>query len=278
MRARGHSARPRAPLDRKWRDVAARRNIGAMRLALLLALIAVSAARVDSQTADSPKRFVIVHGAWGGGWDWRGVDSILTRLGHSVDRVTLTGLGDRMHLASPSIGLDTHIADVVNAIEFEKLTDVVLLGHSYGGMVITGVAERIPQRLRHLVYVDAFLPESGESLQKLSDAGFDAFVKQMGKDGMLVPPWVTQASQSPKDVPHPLKTFTDTLTLTNPAARAIAGTYILTIDKGATDDAFSRFAQRAAARKWRVHRMENTDHVPERSAPGALVALLRMVP
>jgi hypothetical protein len=103
-------------------------------------------------------------------------------------------------------------------------------------------------------------------------------VRNMAKDGMLVPPWVPATAQSPKDVPHPLKTFTDTLALTDPAARAIPGTYILTIDRGATDDSFSRFAQRASARKWRVHRMENTDHVPERSAPEALVALLRTVP
>lgn len=228
--------------------------------------------------ADAPRKFVIVHGAWGGGWDWRGVDSILTRLGHTVDRVTLTGLGDRVHLASSTVGLDTHVADVVNAIEFERLTDVVLVGHSYGGMVITGVAERIPQRIRHLVYVDAFLPQHGESVRSLADSGFNAMVRTMGRDGMLVPPWARPEMPWPKDVPHPLKTFTDTLALTNAAARALPGTYILTIDRGATDDSFSRHARRAAARGWTVHRMENTDHVPERSAPDALVSLLRRVP
>ena len=247
-------------------------------LATFCALIAAGASSAAAQANQSPKHFVIVHGAWGGGWDWRAVDSILTRQGHTVDRVTLTGLGDRVHLASPNIGLDTHITDVVNVIEFEKLTDVVLLGHSYGGMVITGVAERIPQRIRHLVYVDAFLPESGESVKKLADTGFDNMVTNMAKDGMLVPPWVTAAATTPKDVPHPLKTFTDTLALSSPAARALPGTYILTIDKGATTDSFDRYAARAAARKWRVHRMENTDHVPERSAIDALIALLVRVP
>ena len=247
-------------------------------LATFCALIAVGGSSAAAQANQSPKHFVIVHGAWGGGWDWRAVDSILTRQGHSVDRVTLTGLGDRVHLASPNIGLDTHITDVVNVIEFEKLTDVILLGHSYGGMVITGVAERIPQRIRHLVYVDAFLPESGESVKKLADTGFDNMVTNMAKDGMLVPPWVTAAATTPKDVPHPLKTFTDTLALSSPAARALPGTYILTIDKGATTDGFDRYAARAAARKWRVHRMENTDHVPERSAIDALIALLVRVP
>ena len=248
------------------------------RIASLFAVIAIGVSPASGQGAPSSKRFVIVHGAWGGGWDWRAIDSLLTRQGHTVDRVTLTGLGDRVHLASPNIGLDVHIADVVNAIEFEKLTDVVLVGHSYGGMVITGVAERIPQRIRHVVYLDAFLPEPGESVKKLSDTGFDNMVTNMAKDGMLVPPWVAPNTQPPKDVPHPLKTFTDTLVLSNPAARAIPGTYILTIDKGATTDAFSRYADRAAARKWRVERMENTDHIPERSAPTALTALLVRVP
>lgn len=236
------------------------------------------ALQLGAQSAAARKHFVIVHGAWGGGWDWRGIDSILTRQGHSVDRVTLTGLGERVHLASADIGLDTHITDVVNAIEFEKLNDVVLIGHSYGGMVITGVAERIPQRIRHLVYVDAFLPEHGESVKKLADAGFDAMVTNMAKDGMLVPPWAQPEASVPKDVPHPLKTFTDTLILTNHEARALPGTYILTIDRNATQDGFDRYAKRAGARKWRVHRMENTDHVPERSAPDALAALLRQVP
>ena len=252
--------------------------IRGLRLVATAVLFALASSDAGGQPAASGKHFVIVHGAWGGGWDWRTIDSILTRQGHTVDRVTLTGLGDRVHLASSDIGLDTHITDVVNVIEFERLTDVVLVGHSYGGMVITGVAERIPQRIRHLVYLDAFLPESGESVKKLADRGFDQMVADMGKDGMLVPPWVGADVQAPKDVPHPLKTFVDTLVLRNPAARTIPGTYILTIDKGATTDAFTHHAERAAARKWRVHRMENTDHVPERSAPDALARLLVGVP
>src|SRR5256886_12183971 len=105
--------------------------------------------------------YVIVHGAWGGGWDWITVDSMLTRHGHRVVRVTLTGLGERLHLASPDVGLETHINDVVNKIVWDDLHDVVLVGHSYGGMVITGVADRLPQRVRRLGYPEAFLPHSG---------------------------------------------------------------------------------------------------------------------
>lgn len=221
--------------------------------------------------------YVIVHGAWGGGWDWRGIDSMLTAQGQRVYRVTLTGLGERIHLASPNIGLTTHIDDVVNTISWEQLKDVVVVGHSYGGMVITGVADRIPDRIRALIYLDAFLPESGESVVRLLGTEGASFITQNTKDGMIVAPWATAESSIPKDVPHPLKTFSDTLVLTNPATRQIRASYILTIDKGASQDDFSRYAARAKVRGWPVHQME-ADHTPERSARGALVQLLLRVP
>lgn len=107
--------------------------------------------------------FVLVHGAWHGGWCWRDVRSTLEESGHSVFTPTLTGLGERSHLLSPDIDLETHIADVVNLLEWEELENVILVGHSYGGMVITGVADRAKFRLRHVVYLDAFLPVDGES-------------------------------------------------------------------------------------------------------------------
>ncbi len=107
--------------------------------------------------------FVLVHGAWHGGWCWRDVAKILRKRGHDVFTPTLTGLGERSHLMSPDIDMNTHILDVVNVIEWEELDDVILVGHSYGGNVITGVADRIKDRLRHVVYLDAFIPEDGES-------------------------------------------------------------------------------------------------------------------
>jgi len=221
--------------------------------------------------------YVIVHGAWGGGWDWRVVDSLLSAQGHQVYRVTLTGLGERAHLANANIGLTTHICDVVNTISWEQLKDVVVVGHSYGGMVITGVADRIPERIRALIYLDAFLPESGESAMKLVGADGASFFAQNTRDGLIHPPWVTPDRPIPKDVPHPLKTFTDTLVLTNPAARQVRASYILTVDKGASTDGFSPYAARARARGWPVHQME-ADHTPERSAPRELVQLLLRLP
>ena len=106
--------------------------------------------------------FVLVHGAWHGGWCWRFVRDLLEKSGHRVHAPSLTGLGERKHLARPDIDLDTHIADIVSLLEMEDLSDVVLVGHSYGGMVITGVADRAPERIGRLVYLDAFVPEDGK--------------------------------------------------------------------------------------------------------------------
>jgi pimeloyl-ACP methyl ester carboxylesterase len=107
--------------------------------------------------------FVLVHGAWHGGWCWRRMVDALQKQGHRAFAVTLTGVGDRAHLLSPLITLETHIADVANTIEAEELQQVVLAVHSYAGMIGTALADRMPQRLKHLVYVDAVVPRPGES-------------------------------------------------------------------------------------------------------------------
>lgn len=107
--------------------------------------------------------YLLVHGAWGGAWYWRDTLAALIRAGHRAHAVTLTGVGERAHLLSPAIDLETHIADVIGALEAEELEDCTLVVHSYGGMLGTAVADRRPERLRHLVYVDAVLPAPGES-------------------------------------------------------------------------------------------------------------------
>jgi pimeloyl-ACP methyl ester carboxylesterase len=111
--------------------------------------------------------FVLVHGAWHGGWCWRDTAAALRAQGHAVVTPTHTGLGDKFHLSRQDITLETHIRDVCGIIEWEGLNDVVLCGHSYGGMVITGVADRMAQRIRSLVYLDAFIPQDGDSLISL---------------------------------------------------------------------------------------------------------------
>lgn len=107
--------------------------------------------------------FLLVHGGWHGGWCWRDVVRPLVLAGHRAHPVTLTGLGERAHLLTPSINLETHVVDVLAALEAEELREVTLVVHSYAGLVGTAVADRVPERLSHLVYVDAVVPEPGES-------------------------------------------------------------------------------------------------------------------
>lgn len=114
--------------------------------------------------------FVLVHGAWHGGWCWQRVTSLLQAQGHRVHAVTLTGLGERAHLLAPGITLDTHIDDVISAIEVEELHDVILAVHSYAGMIGTAVADRLGKHLKHLVYVDAVVPKPGESWSSTQSA------------------------------------------------------------------------------------------------------------
>jgi pimeloyl-ACP methyl ester carboxylesterase len=115
----------------------------------------------------SERVYVLVHPAWFGGWCWWKVAPLLCAAGHRVLTPTLTGLGEREHLAGPEVGLATHIDDVVNAVVYEDLADVVLVGNSSSGAVITGVRDRIPDRLRTVVYLDAFVPSDGQSILEL---------------------------------------------------------------------------------------------------------------
>src|ERR1043165_9348736 len=114
--------------------------------------------------------FVLVHGAWGGAHGFRKVRPLLRAAGHDVFTPSLTGIGERVHLTSPQVGLSTHISDVVNHVLYEDLDDIVLLGFSYGGMVVTGALEHIGTRVRHLVYLDAFVPGDGDSIRTLLGA------------------------------------------------------------------------------------------------------------
>ncbi|MFZ0513905.1 MAG: alpha/beta fold hydrolase, partial [Candidatus Nitrosopolaris sp.] len=107
--------------------------------------------------------FVLVHGSCHGGWCWKRVTPLLSKDSHEVYTPTLTGLGERSHSVSRDIGLDTHIRDIIQVLEYENLNEVTLVGHSYGGLVIGGVAEKIPERIRRLVYLDAYIPQDNKS-------------------------------------------------------------------------------------------------------------------
>jgi len=248
-------------------------------LCLSLSLMAAVAAQAQNKGAPlgHPPTIVLVHGAWGGSWAFRRVDELLTTHGFKIYRPQLTGEGERVHLARPDIGLETHIQDVVNTILYEDLHDIVLVGHSYGGMVITGVADRVPDRIRRLVYLDAFIPRDGESMMGLvGTRGAD--LSAMSKDGYIVPKWVGANEPPPHDEPQSLKTITDAIVLKNPAARALDATYILTVEQGTRpeNDEFYPQSLRAKANGWPVLTL-TANHNAQWSAPEALAAMLAEV-
>jgi pimeloyl-ACP methyl ester carboxylesterase len=163
--------------------------------------------------------YVLVHGAWGGSFSWKEFAPLLRERGHEVVTPSLTGLGEREHLSSPQVTLSTHIHDVVNAIDFEGLHDIILVGHSYGGMVVTGVVDRMSDRIAHIVYEDAFLPKDGESL---SDLGGGANFRERLEDGWKIPggdiPVNTpeEMERARKRRPMPIGTFEEKIHLSRP--------------------------------------------------------------
>lgn len=167
--------------------------------------------------------FVLVHGAWHGGWCWQRVTPLLAAAGYAVHAPTLTGLGERAHLAHRSIDLETHIADIVGLLEMEDLTGVALVGHSYGGMVITGVADRAGPRIERLVYLDAFVPLEGECVLDYWPAERRAELQaRAAATGFIAPtPLPDYGVTKPEDLawaeprcrPQPLATWTQPLLL-----------------------------------------------------------------
>ena len=141
-----------------------------------------------------PHTFVLVHGAWHGGWCWRRVADILEAKGHKVFTPTLTGLGERSHLLAKGIDVSTHVTDVVNLFKWEGLSDAVLCGHSYGGCVVSGIAERIATRIRSIVFLDAFIPDNGDSILELTGQAVIEATRAAERAGALgVPPRKAEA-------------------------------------------------------------------------------------
>src|SRR3974390_1734233 len=206
--------------------------------------------------------FVLVHGAWHGGWCWRRVAERLRRDGHAVFTPTLTGLGERSHLLRPGIDLATHVADIVNIMRWERLSDVVLCGHSYGGFVISGVAEEMSAAVRAIVFLDAFLPQSGDTILKLTGPAVqDSIRAALQRDELGVPPrpaegfggneadrqWVDSLC-----VPQPIATFTSPIALRGARERIARKTYIRA--KGYDNPAFDRaLASVETDPSWRSH-------------------------
>jgi len=218
----------------------------------------------NAQAQGGAKTFVLVHGAWHGGWCWRRVADRLEKQGHKVYAPTMTGLGERSHLLDGKINLATHVTDIVNVIKWEGLKDVVLIGHSYGGMIISGVAEQVPDAIGSIVFLDAFVPESGDSLaQKASQPVREAIAALAPKGEIAmkpVPAAVFRVNEQDrvwvdgKCTPHPLATLTDKITLTGAREKIAKKAYIRA--KGYPSVPFDGYQERLKSdAAWRVYEL-----------------------
>jgi pimeloyl-ACP methyl ester carboxylesterase len=210
------------------------------------------------------RSFVLVHGAWHGGWCWRRVADRLERKGHTVYAPSLTGLGDRSHLIGTRPTVTTHIDDVANIIRFEDLQRVVLVGHSYGGIVISGVAEKVQPQIAAMVFLDAFVPQNGQSIMSLSRQGLRDNVNAAIKRGDLgIPPAKAayfnvnekdRAYVDRKCTPQPIGTYGDPVKLTGAREKIAKKAYIRA--KGFNSAGFDAIAARLRADPaWNVHDM-----------------------
>jgi pimeloyl-ACP methyl ester carboxylesterase len=180
--------------------------------------------------------FVLVHGAWFGAWCWNRAAKLLAAKQHSVVAPTLTGLGERSHLLNPEIDLETHILDVVNVMKWQELRDVVLVGHSYGGMVVSGVAERMEKSIASIVMLDAFFPADGQSVIDLQSPPRREAILKTARDGATaVPPLPAamfnvnendRAWVDAKSTPQPIMCFLQPVALTGARDRIVSKTYI----------------------------------------------------
>ncbi|MEM8701233.1 MAG: alpha/beta fold hydrolase [Pseudomonadota bacterium] len=190
-----------------------------------------------------PKAFVLVHGVWHGGWCWSRVADILRARGHRVTAPTQTGLGERSHLLSSEITIQTFVEDIVRHLEFNDLKDVVLVGHSFGGIPITGAADVVPTRIARLIYLDAIMLDTGETWMGLLPEDMAKDRKRLAQEtsgGLSLPPapaesfGVTRpediAFVQPRLTPHPFRTFTTALDLKNPVGNGLPAAYISCTD------------------------------------------------
>jgi pimeloyl-ACP methyl ester carboxylesterase len=227
--------------------------------------------------------FVVVHGAWSGGWAWKKMRPLMIARGHDFFTPTQTGIGERSHLARPDTDLEVHIADILGVLEFEDLHDVILIGHSYGGMVATGVADRAHERIAQLIYLDAFVPRNGQSVSDLiGEEGRALSLAAREAAGLVgqvppnpMPPDTSEADLAwavPRRVMQPLATVEQPIRLTG-AVEQMRRTYVYCTRAG-PGDVFRQFADLARTeRGWRYEELD-ASHNPHITMPETLMTLL----
>jgi pimeloyl-ACP methyl ester carboxylesterase len=223
--------------------------------------------------------FVVAHGAWTAGWGWKKMHPLMAQRGHRLMTPTLTGLGERAHLARPDIDLETHIADIVAVLEIEDVDKVNLIGHSYGGMVATGVADRARGRIARLIYIDAFVPDDGDGAFDLMPPAVRAQRQASGGGDWRIPPGPmppdtpaeNRAWSEPRRMPQPGRTFEQKLKLQG-GALTLPRHYIY-CQRHSPDDRFRPFYERARREGWGAHEIDSS-HNPHITNPVALEDLL----
>ena len=229
-------------------------------------------------------RFVVAHGAWSAGWAWKKMDPLMAAARHELFTPTWTGIGERRHLANEDVNLTTHIADLIQHMETEDHSDVVLLAHSYGGMVATGAMADIGHRVRQIVYLDAVVPERGQSmLDTAAPEVRDALLQRVADSGST--PWLVPSNPMPPDTPdgdlewiaprrveQPLGTFTEPSSFGASEIKVPkAYIYCLRIGPG---DMFGRFAEHAKTSNDWAYREIDASHSPNITAPAELLDIL----
>jgi pimeloyl-ACP methyl ester carboxylesterase len=224
---------------------------------------------------------LLAHGAWSAAWAWKKMRPLMAASGHVFLAPTYTGLGIHADLADPAVDLDTHIEDLLRVLYYEDARDVVLLGHSYGGMVATGVADRAADRIAHLIYLDAFVPKPGQSLSDLvsEEAREQRRLAVAAGDGWRVPPSPSPDDISPEDLAwmagrrsaHPLKCFEQPLALANGDLR-LPRSYVRAMRN--VHGPFGAFAERARSEPGWAYYEIDASHSPNITAPEVLMALL----
>jgi pimeloyl-ACP methyl ester carboxylesterase len=231
----------------------------------------------------SKKTFLVCHGAWSAGWAWKKMHPLMQAAGHRLVTPSYTGLGERVHLANPSIDLETHIEDILNVVKYEDLRAVVLIGHSYGGMVATGVADRARDRIAQLIYIDAFVPEDGQSLVDLNEPDRQRIQELVKDGGWRVPPRPISSDTAEADlewlnarrVDMPVKCFDTKLKLQG-GKLTLPRSYVYAtrITPADTFGPFARLTRNEAG--WRYYEID-ASHSPNVTAPETLMALLEKI-